>query len=105
MNAQILCHSLDEVRHHIDRLDRQMVQLLAQRSEFVRQAAGFKKTAAEVPAPARVAQVLRKVEGLAQEFGAPPAVAVATWQAMIGAFIAMEQAVHSTLSEPPPVQE
>lgn len=101
----ILCHSLDQVRQNIDRLDRQMVQLLAQRSGFVAQAARFKKTASEVPAPARVAQVLDKVRGLAQEFGAPPEVAAATWQAMITAFIAMEHAVHSQLSEPPPAQE
>ena len=36
--------SLDQVRAQIDRLDRQIVALLAERGEYVRQAARFKKT-------------------------------------------------------------
>ncbi|MDP9031075.1 MAG: chorismate mutase, partial [Pseudomonadota bacterium] len=37
------CTSLEQVRENIDRLDRQIVALLAERGGFVSQAARFKK--------------------------------------------------------------
>ena len=51
------CASLDEVRSNIDRLDREIVRLLAERGKYVLQAARFKKTKADVHAPERVEQV------------------------------------------------
>lgn len=96
------CASLAEVRHHIDRVDRQLVALIAERGAYVRQAAGFKKTADEVPAPQRVAQVLAKVHALALESGAEPDVVDATWRAMIAAFIEREHRHHGALHPPSP---
>lgn len=96
------CASLAEVRLHIDRLDRQLVALIAERGAYVRQAAGFKKTADEVPAPQRVAQVLAKVNAMAQETGAEPAVVDATWRAMIAAFIDSERQHQASLHPPSP---
>lgn len=49
------CASLDEVRQHIDRIDRQLVALIAERGGYVAQAAGFKRSADDVAAPQRVA--------------------------------------------------
>lgn len=94
--------SLNEVRQHIDDLDRQLVGLIAKRGAYVRQAAGFKKSAEEVPAPQRVAQVLSKVNALAIEAGADPAVVDATWRAMISAFIEAEQVAHAGMHPPSP---
>lgn len=98
------CVSLAEVRQHIDRLDSELVALIAERGAYVRQAAGFKKTAEEVPAPQRVAQVLAKVNAVALETGAEPAVVDATWRAMIAAFIDSERrhqaALHPPASQP-----
>lgn len=96
------CTSLDDVRSNIDRIDRQLVALIAERGAFVRQAAAFKKTAAEVPAPQRVAQVLAHVRALAGESGADPAVVEATWRAMIGAFIEAERVEQARLHPPSP---
>jgi isochorismate pyruvate lyase len=96
------CNSLADVRHHIDLLDRQLVTLIAERGAYVLQAASFKKTAEEVPAPQRVAQVLAKVNGLAIEVGADPAVIDATWRAMIAAFIDAERLTLSALHPPSP---
>lgn len=96
------CASLDEVRSNIDRLDRQLVALIAERGAYVRQAAGFKKTAEEVPAPQRVAQVLAKVDAVARESGAEPAVVEATWRAMIAAFIDSERQHQAALHPPSP---
>ena len=94
--------SLAEVRHNIDRLDRQLVALIAERGAYVRQAAGFKKSAEEVPAPQRVAQVLAKVDALAIELGADPAVVDATWRAMIAAFIDAERLAQAAMHPPSP---
>lgn len=98
------CRSLSEVRDNIDRIDRWLVALIAERGAYVRQAAAFKKTAEEIPAPQRVAQVLAKVNAFALETGADPAVVEATWTAMIAAFIDSERIVHAALppSSPQP---
>jgi isochorismate pyruvate lyase len=84
------CENLEEVREQIDLLDQQIVKLLATRSQFVKQAAGFKKTVAEAQAPQRVAQVMRKVEGLAHEHGANPLLIERVYQAIINTSIEME---------------
>jgi isochorismate pyruvate lyase len=94
------CSSLDEVRLHIDRLDRQLLALVAERGAYVSQAARFKKSAAEVAAPQRVAQIIDRLKTLALEVGAEPAVVEATWRAMIGAFIEVERTTHATLHPP-----
>jgi len=96
------CTSLDEVRQQIDRLDRQMVALIAERGAYVKQAAGFKKSVDEVPAPQRVAQVLAKVTALAGSCGADPTVIETTWRAMIAAFIDAEHRAHAALHPPSP---
>lgn len=100
MQNIIPCASLLEVRANIDRLDRQMLALLAERAAYVRQAAAFKKNEAEVAAPQRVEQVIARVKAIAAEFGAPPAVAEVTWRAMIAAFINVERATHASLHPP-----
>ena len=87
------CTSLAEVRHHIDLLDRELVALIAARGAYVRQAAGFKKSAEEVPA---------KVNALAIEAGADAAVVDATWRAMIAAFIDAERLTQAALHPPSP---
>lgn len=62
------------MRQHIDRIDRQLVALIAERGGYVAQAAGFKRSADDMAAPQRVVQVLGKVSGLAQPQGASPEV-------------------------------
>ena len=102
MTRFVQCASLNEVRQQIDRVDRELVALIAERGHYVRQAAGLKKTAAEIPAPQRVAQVLARVDALARESGADPMVVAATWRAMIAAFIEAEQGAHALLHPPSP---
>lgn len=99
----VTCSSLDEVRLNIDRLDRQLVSLIAERGAYVKQAAGFKKSTDEVAAPQRVARILEQVKVLAEQAGAEPRVVEATWRAMVGAFIEVERVAHAAL--PPPSQQ
>ena len=91
------CNSLADVRANIDALDRRIIPLLAERGRYVLEAARFKKDVAEVPAPARVEEVIAKVRRLAEENGAIPDVVEKTYRAMIAAFIAAETIEHARL--------
>ncbi|ALI02152.1 bifunctional chorismate mutase/prephenate dehydrogenase [Pseudomonas sp. FW306-02-F02-AA] len=92
------CRSLEEARENIDRLDRQIVSLLAARGAYVSQAARFKKDSDAVKAPQRVEQVIAKVRALAEEVGANPQVIEQVYRAMIAAFIEQELAEHAHLA-------
>lgn len=93
----VRCTSIDEVRHHIDLIDHELVTLLARRGNLVAQAANFKKTTDDVRAPARVEQVITKVRGIATQTGASPAVVEQVYRAMISAFIEEELQAHAAL--------
>ncbi|SIR87108.1 isochorismate pyruvate lyase [Aquipseudomonas alcaligenes] len=95
----VRCNSINEVRENIDQIDRKIVALLAERGNFVTQAAAFKKTTDEVRAPNRVEQVIEKVQSLAQEHGANQKVVETVYRAMISAFIEAELKEHSLLNE------
>jgi isochorismate pyruvate lyase len=87
------CHTLGEVRSNIDRIDRRIVELLAERGQYVREAARFKKDPASVEAPARAEAVVQRARRLAVADGLPPAVAEATYRAMMRAFLEYERGV------------
>lgn len=95
------CSSLEEIRAHIDRIDRQIVALLAERGGYVKQAARFKRNAHDVEAPQRVEQVIDKATALSREMGANPAVVEEVYRALISAFIKTELAEHSAINEMP----
>ncbi len=85
-----VCASLDEVRKRIDDLDEEIVRILARRFALARQAAGFKASAAEVPAPDRVIQVLSHVREAANRYSAPAAAVEGIYRTVIEATIALE---------------
>ncbi|MDY7068802.1 Isochorismate pyruvate lyase [Pseudomonas extremaustralis] len=94
----VTCTTLEEVRSNIDRLDQQIVSLLAERGHYVSQAARFKKDTDGVKAPQRVEQVISKVRNLSQTVGANPDVTEQVYRAMIAAFIQQELAEHAELA-------
>lgn len=98
MSNAVNCTSIEEVRSNIDRIDRQIVALLAERGIFVKQAARFKKTTDDVKAPQRVEQVIAKVTALSQELGANPSVTEQVYLAMISGFINAELTEHAALN-------
>jgi isochorismate pyruvate lyase len=83
--------SLDDVRVQIDRVDREIVKLVAERDGFVREVVRFKTTTADVEAPQRVEAVISKVRTLATEFGTSPEIVEAIYRAMIAGFIEQEK--------------
>ncbi len=80
------CQTLAEVRDNIDRIDREIVTLMAERQKYVGEAGRFKKDPAAVSAPARVEAIIVEVKALAGEAGLAPNVAEKTYRAMIAAF-------------------
>ena len=66
------CNSLQEVRDEIDALDYQLVELLSQRSHFIRQAAAFKNSVDEVKAQERIDFIMQRIRHRAIELGINP---------------------------------
>ncbi len=79
--------SLEEVRTNIDRVDKQIVTLLAERQYFVKNAARFKKSTDDVKAPTRAEAVISKVRNLAAESNLDPGIAETIYRTMIDCFI------------------
>lgn len=86
------CTDMRQVRSQIDRLDRALVALLAERQSFVERAAELKTERTRVRDEARVADVMSKVLAEAQCAGLDPAIAEAVWRALLTASIAHELA-------------
>ena len=84
------CQSLEEVRANIDRIDRLIVPLLAERETYVREAARFKPGADAVVVPARVEEVVSKAVAQARELGASAQATDRIYRAIIDAMTELE---------------
>ena len=84
------CKNLEEVRSNIDRIDNQIIKLIAERGSFVKQASKFKKDNQDVRAPQRVEAIILKVRSLATEYGANPNMVEKLYREMITSFINIE---------------
>jgi isochorismate pyruvate lyase len=84
------CKSLDEVRENIDRIDKKIVKLVAERSSYVSQAANFKKDSEEVKAPQRVEKIIAKVRSIANDYDLDPYIIERIYREMINCFINAE---------------
>jgi len=84
------CSNLEEVREQIDRIDNEIIKLIAERGIYVIQASSFKQSEEGVKAPARVKAVISKVRAKAEEYGANPDMVEAIYQEMISRFVKME---------------
>ncbi len=86
--------SLAELRQRIDDLDDQIVALLAQRADCVRDATRFKRDAFQVQAPARQAQVFERVRALAAAhetaFPGLPDIVESAYRTLVAGYIAAE---------------
>ena len=66
------CNSLEEVRKEIDKIDDELVTLIAKRSHYIHQAAAFKNSVDEVKAEDRVEFIKQKVRSRAIELDVSP---------------------------------
>ena len=79
------CATMDEVRIEIDRIDRALVDGLAERWTFVDRMWALKRyQATEANVPWRNREVIERVRARAAEMGMPPEMAEALWRQIIG---------------------
>ena len=84
------CQTMTEVRHGVDRLDEQIVELLGERFGYMRAAARIKPDRDAVRDEARKAQVITNVRREAIEAGVPDAVIADLYERLVEASIAYE---------------
>jgi isochorismate pyruvate lyase len=84
------CGSMAEVRHGIDRLDEQIVALLAERFRYMDAAARIKQERGAVRDEARKAEVIGNAKRHAQECGVPVAVVEEIYERLVEGSIAYE---------------
>lgn len=84
------CTSMDEVRDGIDRLDRALVALVAERQAYIEAAARIKDREDEVRLEWRIEDVVSKVLAAAEREGLSPAIAEPVWRTLIDRCIAHE---------------
>ena len=84
------CNSLEEVRENIDRIDNEIIKLIAERGTYVVEASSFKKSEDGVKDTNRVEKVIEKVRIKAEEYGANPDMVEALYREMISRFVNME---------------
>ncbi len=86
------CTDLSQVRVEIDRVDKLLVDTIAERFGYVERAWQIKLTQnAEANVPWRNQQVIDRVRARATERGVPPELCEALWRQMIGWFIQYEE--------------
>lgn len=84
------CNNMSDVRRNIDRLDEEIVTLLAERAGYVAQAARIKTSANNVRIPERIEEVISNVKRLAVEHGLDPSIPEAAYRPMVDAYINFE---------------
>jgi isochorismate pyruvate lyase len=85
------CASLYEIRVELDRIDHQIVTLLAERFAYVHAAAPFKKSEVEVAAPERYTAMLAQRRDWAKESGLDADVVESVFREIVTYFIAREK--------------
>jgi isochorismate pyruvate lyase len=83
----IECKSIGEVRVCIDRIDDQIVRLIAERSEYVCEAMKFKKAAQDANVPSRNEEIVDRVRALSEQYGLDPVIAEGIYRSMIQEFV------------------
>ena len=84
------CTTMAEVRHGVDRLDEQIVALLAERFRYMEAAARIKPTRDAVRDEARKAQVIANAAAAAAQEGLDPQVAAGLYDNLVETSIAYE---------------
>jgi isochorismate pyruvate lyase len=84
------CSDIQEIRQEIDAIDRETIEALSKRFQYVLAAARFKTSEASVKAPDRFHAMLEQRRKWAQESGLNPDVVEKLYRDLINYFIAEE---------------
>lgn len=96
------CETMTDVRYEVDRLDRILVKLIAERQTYMDAAARIKNDRDAVRDPARIEEVVSKVLAEAKKQGLSPSIAEPVWRTMIEQCIQHEFGVWDDLREDTP---
>ena len=77
------CETMDEVRAEVDRLDRALVRLIAERQTYMEAAARIKPARDQVRVPWRIEDVVAKVLAEAEKAGLSKRIAEPVWRELI----------------------
>ncbi len=86
----MICSSLEKVHSKIDRIDIEIIKLIAERTDYVKKASSFKKSENGVKAPNRVEIVIKRVREKAMGYGANSDMVEFLYREMISSFVSME---------------
>ena len=86
------CTTLEEAREKIDKVDEEIVKLIAWRNDYIKQIAHFKTTVDEIKAEDRIEDVISRVREQAISLGLSPNLINALYVKMIDAMVESEVA-------------
>ena len=95
------CRSMPDIRREIDRIDRMLVSLLAERLTYIERAGHIKQERSTVRDEARINDVLSKVKASCLRDGFPFAIAEPVWRRLMDGCIAHEFDVFDALASKP----
>lgn len=84
------CNDMPAIRREIDRVDRALVKLLAERLTYIERAGFVKSDRNKVRDEARIQDVLTKVQATCAREGFPYTIAEPVWRALMEGCIAHE---------------
>jgi len=84
------CSTLEEARNEIDKVDEEIVKLIAKRNDYIKQIAHFKTSVDEVKAEDRVSDVISRVREQAIALGLSPNLINDLYVRMIDAMVESE---------------
>ena len=84
------CNSLEEVRSEIDTIDSAIVELIAKRNDYIKQAANFKNSVDEVKSEDRIDFIMQRVRKKAIELGVNPNMIEDLFKRMIDEMVEIE---------------
>ena len=91
--------TLADIRAAIDRIDGEIVALLAERMRYTRDAARFKADEGEVAAPARAEAVVKRAAALGTARGVPAEIVEPVYRALVAASIEDQRKVFQRIAK------
>ncbi|ACT58200.1 chorismate mutase [Hirschia baltica] len=93
------CESMTDVRYEIDRIDRLLVEILAERTTYIKAASRIKPDREMVRDVPRIEDVVAKVLAHSKEHNLPAEIADPVWRLLIERSIAYEYSSYDALKD------
>ncbi len=84
------CATLEELRTEVDKVDDQIVDLIAERNRYIHQASKFKQSIDEIKADDRIEAVINRVRHRALTAGLSPNMITSLYRMMIDEMVEAE---------------